>query len=89
MEKDIITDRSKINRQKFEMIAGYIMTNAGKEFSAKNIETYFENQNEEQIDRKTIYRYVDKMEKACLIDRVKRYNIVGKQAMAYVENSML
>ena len=25
------------------------------------------------------------MEKACLIDRVKRYNIVGKQAMAYVE----
>ncbi|MDE7284853.1 MAG: hypothetical protein K2N85_14910 [Lachnospiraceae bacterium] len=65
------------------------MANAGKEFSAKNMETYFENQNEEQIDRKTIYRYVDKMEKACLIDRVKHYNIVGKQAMAYVENSML
>lgn len=85
LDKDIITDRSKINRQKFERIAGYIMANAGKEFSAKNIETYFENQNEEQIDKKTIYRYLDKMEKACLIDRVKRYNIVGKQAMAYVE----
>lgn len=25
------------------------------------------------------------MEKACLIDRVKRFNIVGKQAMTYVE----
>ena len=85
LDKDIITDRSKINRQKFERIAGYIMANAGKEFSAKNIETYFENQNEEQIDKKTVYRYLDKMEKACLIDRVKRYNIVGKQAMAYVE----
>ena len=85
LDKDIITDRSKINRQKFERIAGYIMANAGKEFSAKNIETYFESQNEEQIDKKTVYRYLDKMEKACLIDRVKRYNIVGKQAMAYVE----
>lgn len=85
LEKDIITDRSKINRQKFERIAGYIMANAGKDFSAKNIETYFEKQNEEQIDKKTVYRYLDKMEKACLIDRVKRYNIVGKQAMAYVE----
>lgn len=85
LNKDIITDRSKINRQKFERIAGYIMANAGKEFSAKNIERYFENQNEEQIDKKTVYRYLDKMEKACLIDRVKRYNIVGKQAMAYVE----
>lgn len=85
LDKDIITDRSKINRQKFERIAGYIMANAGKEFSAKNIESYFENNNEDLIDKKTVYRYLDKMEKACLINRVKRFNIVGKQAMAYVE----
>ena len=55
------------------------MANAGKEFPAKSIEKYFENQNEEQIDKKTVYRYLDKMEKECLIDRVKRYNIVGKK----------
>ena len=85
LDEDIITDRSKINRQNFEKIAGYIMANAGKEFSAKNIETYFENLNEEQVDKKTIYRYLDKMEKACLINRVKRFNIVGKQIMTYVE----
>lgn len=85
LDKDIITDRSKINRQKFESIACYIMANAGKEFSAKSIEAYFKKQNGEEIDKKTVYNYLDKMEKACLIDRVKRYNIVGKQAMAYVE----
>ena len=85
LDKDIITDRSKINRQNFEKIAGYIMANAGKEFSRKNIENYFENQNGESLDRKTIYRYLDKMDKACLIDRVKRFNIVGKQAMSYIE----
>jgi predicted AAA+ superfamily ATPase len=85
LNRDIITDRSKINRKKFEKIAGYIMANAGKEFSAKNIETFFDVNNKDQIDKKTIYRYLDKMEKACLINRVKRFNIVGKQAMAYVE----
>ncbi len=85
LDKDIIPDGSKTNRQKFEKIAGYIMANAGKEFSAKNIEAYFECQNEEQFDKKMVYRYLDKMEKACLIDRVRRFNIVGKQAMAYVE----
>ena len=85
LNKDIITDRSKVNRQNFEKIAGYIMANAGKEFSSKNMESYFQNQNGENLDRKTIYRYLDKMDKACLIDRVKRFNIVGKQAMSYIE----
>jgi hypothetical protein len=85
LDKDIITDRSKINRQNFERVAAYIMANAGTEFSSKNIESYFTNQNADVLDRKTIYRYLDKMEKACLIDRVKRFHIVGKQAMSYIE----
>ena len=85
LDKDIITERSKVNRQNFERVATYIMANAGKEFSSKNIENYFIHQNADTLDKKTIYRYLDKMEKACLIDRVKRFNIVGKQAMSYIE----
>lgn len=85
LDKDIITDRSRINRQKFEKVASYIMANAGKEFSSSNIENFFEKQNKEVLDKKTIYRYLNKMEKACLVDRVKRFSIVGKQAMSYVE----
>ncbi|MCQ2914441.1 MAG: ATP-binding protein [Alphaproteobacteria bacterium] len=85
LDKDIITEKSRINRQNFEKIAGYVMANAGKEFSCSNVETFFEKQNEEMLDKKTIYRYLDKMEKACLIDRVKRFNIVGKQALSYIE----
>lgn len=85
INKDIITTQSKINRQKFEKFSSYIMANAGKEFSSKNVEKYFENENKDDFDKKAIYRYLDKMEKACLIDRVKRFNIVGKQTMSYVE----
>ena len=85
LDKDIITEKSRINRQNFEKVASYVMSNAGKEFSSINIGSFFEKQNEEALDKKTIYRYLDKMEKACLIDRVKRFNIVGKQAMSYIE----
>ena len=85
LDKDIITEKSRINRQNFEKVASYVMAYAGKEFSSSNIETFFEKQNDEVLDKKTIYRYLEKMEKACLVDRVKRFNIVGKQAMSYIE----
>lgn len=85
IEKDIVTERSKINKEKFVKVAGYIMANAGKDFSGKNIEIFFADYNNETLERKMIYRYLDKMEKACLIKRVKRFNIVGKQAMTYIE----
>ncbi len=85
LDKDIITDKSKINRQSFEKISGYIMANAGKEFSCKSIEQYYSSKKFDEIDKKTIYRYLEKMEKACLINRVKRFDISGKKYMAYVE----
>lgn len=85
LDKDIITEKSRINRQNFEKVAGYIMANAGKEFSGSSIVSYFEKKNEEILEKKTIYRYLEKMDKACLINRVKRFNIVGKQSMTYIE----
>lgn len=85
LNKDIITEKSKINRQNFEKIATFVMSCSGKDFSANNVRTYFKANNFEILDTKTVYRYLDKMEKACLIDRVKRFNIVGKKAMTYVE----
>jgi len=85
IDKDIITEKSKGSRQKFIRFAEYVMANAGKEFSSKNIESYYATENKDSLDKKTVYRYLDKMEKACLINRVKRFNIVGKRAMSYIE----
>ena len=85
LDRDIVTEKSRINRQKFIRFSEYVMANAGKEFSSKSIETFFKHENEETLEKKAIYRYLDKMEKACLINRVKRFNIVGKKAMSYIE----
>lgn len=85
VDKDIVTEKSKFNKEKFLRFASYVMANAGKEFSGKNIENYFKSENDEDFEKKMIYRYLDKMEKACLINRVKRFNIVGKRVLSYIE----
>lgn len=85
IDKDIMADSQRTDRQMFDKLSSYIMANAGKEFSYRSIESFFSVQNKENLDKKTVYRYLEKMEKACLIDRVKRFDITGKQAMSYIE----
>lgn len=85
MDRDIITDPNRTNREKLLKIAGYVMANSGKEFSAQNICQYFKIENNDPIDKPSIYRYLDRMEKACLINRVKRFDIVGKRQLSYIE----
>lgn len=88
VEKDIYKRDSEIERYKFNSISSYILSNAGKEFSAENIVNYFNSQNEKNkkgIEKKTIYNYVEKLEKAYLISRVKRFNIAGKEILKTIE----
>lgn len=85
IDRDIITDAKRTNREKLLKIASYVMANSGKEFSAQSICNYFERQNNAPIDKASVYRYLDRMEKACLINRVKRFDIVGKRQLSYIE----
>ena len=85
IDRDIITDAKRTNREKLLKIASYVMANSGKEFSAQSICNYFERQNNDPIDKASVYRYLDRMEKACLINRVKRFDIVGKRQLSYIE----
>jgi predicted AAA+ superfamily ATPase len=41
VNRDIIKKSSKIDRSAFKDISLYIMSNAGKEFSAENIANYY------------------------------------------------
>lgn len=85
IDRDIITDAKRTNREKLLKIASYVMANSGKGFSAQSICNYFERQNNDPIDKASVYRYLDRMEKACLINRVKRFDIVGKRQLSYIE----
>jgi len=81
VNRDIIKKSGNMDKKQFMDISIYILANTGKEFSADNICTYYEHQNNKPIARRTIYNYLDKMKKAYLIHGVSRYNIIGKAAL--------
>lgn len=89
VEKDICNVQSKIDKNVFGILARYILANAGKEFSAKNVAESFHKQNEEEIYTATIYRYLEKLEQACLISRVQRYDVASKRTLESIEKQFV
>ena len=89
IDKDICSGQSKINKETFITISKYIITNSSKEFSAQNIVDYYNQNNPDTIYRETVYRILDKLEQACLISRVKRYDIATKRTLKQVEKQFV
>ena len=81
--KDIFARDSEIEKEKFNRIAKYILSNAGNDFNPETIYNYLktENHGKEYCSLSSIYNYIDKLEKSFLIKPIYRYNIPGKQAL--------
>jgi hypothetical protein len=85
INRDIVKKSSRIDKKIFKDISLYILANAGKEFSAKNVAEYYRKHSEKEISARTIYNYIDKMKKAYLLHGVSRYNLVGKASLSNKE----
>ena len=81
INRDILTKKSRTDRKIFMDIAMYVLSNAGKEFSAESITEYYEKKNHRSISQRTVYTYIEKMKKAFLVHPVQKYDIVGKTAL--------
>ena len=81
INRDIIKKTSKINRKAFKDISLYILSNAGKEFSADNIANYYTKKCKKNASPRTIYNYLEKLKKAYILHSCQKYNIVGKTAL--------
>ena len=88
IEKDIVKisrndgKRSNLDKNKFKLIASYVLATAGQEFSPTSIEDYLRKEkNDMNITANTIRFYLDLMEKAFLIERIERYSIKGKRKL--------
>lgn len=81
VDRDIVKKSSKMDRKMFKDISLYIMSNAGKEFSAESIASFYFSKNKKIVSTRTIYNYLDKLRKAYLLHSCKKYNIVGKNAL--------
>lgn len=89
IDKDICNKKSKIDKDTFILISKYVISNASKEFSVQNIVDYYNLNNKDDIYRKLVYRYLEKMEQACLISRVQRYDIATKRNLKKVEKQFV
>lgn len=81
INRDIIHKTSKIDRVSFKDISLYIMSNAGKEFSADNIAKYYSQKSHKSVSARTIYNYIEKLQRAYILHSCKKYNIMGKAAL--------
>lgn len=81
--KDIFSRDSTIEKEKFSKISQYILVNAGNDFNPEAIYNYLksENHGREYCSLRSIYNYIDKLEKSFLIKPIYRYNISGKQIL--------
>ena len=82
INRDIIKKSSKMDKNTFKDISLYIMSNAGKEFSAQNIANYYSTKCKKKVSTRTIYNYLEKLHKAYILHSCKKYNITGKAALA-------
>ncbi len=78
---DIIKKSSKIDRSAFKDVSLYIMSNAGKEFSAQNIANYYSSKCKKKLSARTVYNYLEKLKNAYILHSCKKYSIVGKAAL--------
>jgi uncharacterized protein len=67
-----------------ERVVKFVFDNVGNKFSAKNVADYFKSQ-QRKIDLNTVYNYLTALESAFIIDRIPRYDIVGKEILKTLE----
>ena len=89
IDKDICNINSKIDKETFILISKYIINNTSKEFSANKIVEYYNKNNTDVIYKENVYRYLEKLEQACLISRVKRYDITSKRTLKQIEKQFI
>ena len=89
IDKDICNTKAKINKETFITLSKYIISNVTKEFSFTSIVDYYNQNNSGKIYNENVYRYLEKLEKACLISRVKRYDVATKITLKNVEKQFV
>ncbi|MDR0911947.1 MAG: ATP-binding protein [Methanobrevibacter sp.] len=86
--KDIIKRNEIRDVDLVDRIFFYILANIGHTFSANSIFKYFK-KDQISVSINTIYNYLSYMEDACLVNKVRRENIVSKKLLNHGEKFYL
>ena len=80
MLKDVISRRRIRDAELLERTMLFLMDNVGNLFSAKRISDFLKSQSR-RLSTETIYNYLDALESAFLVRKVRRWDIRGKRIL--------
>lgn len=84
-----IVRRNQVRKiDQLERVVKYTFSNVGNTFSAKSISDYLKAEHR-SLDNETVYRYLEKLEKAYLLHRCSRYDLQGKELLKTQEKFYL
>lgn len=84
-----IVKRNQIRKvDQLERVVKYVFNNVGNTFSAKSISDYLKSE-KRALDNETVYSYLEKLEKAYLLQRCARYDLQGKEILKTQEKFYL
>ncbi len=79
--RDLVEKYKIRNKNEFTSISEFMMDNIGNLLSPNNVSKALNN-NQSEITRKTVSKYIDYLENAFLFYEVKRYDLKGKKYLA-------
>lgn len=84
-----IVRRNQVKKiDQLERVVKYTFNNVGNPFSAKSISNYLKSE-QRKIDNETVYRYLEKLQKAYILHRCSRYDLQGKSILKTQEKFYL
>ena len=84
-----IVKRNQIRKvDQLERVVKFVFNNVGNTFSAKSISNYLKSE-KRALDNETVYSYLEKLEKAYLLQRCARYDLQGKEILKTQEKFYL
>ena len=84
-----IVRRNQVKKiDQLERVVKYTFNNVGNTFSAKSISNYLKS-DQRKIDNETVYRYLEKLQKAYILHRCSRYDLQGKSILKTQEKFYL
>lgn len=86
--KDLVERKNIRNTELLSRVTKFVMDNIGSPISAKSISDYLKNE-KISLSQDTIYKYLDWLEEAMIIDRVQRYDLRGKEILKTQEKYYL
>ena len=78
--RDVVQRFNIRNVDLLERVIHFVFDNIGKIISARNIADYFKSQHR-KVDQSTIYHYLNALSDAFIINRIRRYDIQGKEIL--------